>query len=198
MVVHSAYLLGVAREARDRAVAAVKENSESWPSDANVAIILAAASTEAFINELAELVAIYMASPLRKSPPMPPQLPGFAEAMNEIEGSHGSVKLKYLIASQTLRGEMFDKGAPPYQDFDILVKLRNDHMHLKPIDTFTPVEGGGSAMQPLDTSGAFRNAGLPESFLIMLMCRGLTVSKPTRWLSGHAKRRPTSFALCWT
>jgi hypothetical protein len=52
MFVHSGFLWGTACEARDRAIAFVRANPQAWPSDSIVAILLAAASTEAFINEI--------------------------------------------------------------------------------------------------------------------------------------------------
>lgn len=146
--VHSGVLFGTACDARDRAIAAVQADSRVWPSDTIVAIVLAAAATEAFINELAETVALDKDHSWREFTPISPSLRAFADALQEIEEARGSLLLKYLIASQTLSGSTFNKGINPYQDFATLVNLRNDLMHLKPRDTFIHSEGGSTLVQP--------------------------------------------------
>src|SRR5712664_3355759 len=57
--------------------------------------------------------------------------------IQKSEEAHDSLPLKYLIASQTLSGSAFKKGEKTYQDFAILVHLRNDLMHVKPRDAFS-------------------------------------------------------------
>jgi hypothetical protein len=149
IVVHSGFLWHTACEARDRAVVAVRDNPQVWPADTIVSIILAAATTEALINELTELVALQRDAAYRRTNPISPPLRAFADALQEIEGSHGSLALKYLMASQTLSGSTFDKGCNPYQDFATLINLRNDLMHLKPRDTFLePENGSPGTIQP--------------------------------------------------
>jgi hypothetical protein len=140
LIVHSGFLWSTACEARDRAGTAVAENSQIWPADTIVSIILAAAATEAFINELTELVVLGRDAAYRRTHPISGPLRAFADALQEIEESRGSLALKYLIASQTLSGSTFDKGSNPYQDFATLINLRNDLMHLKPRDTFIEPE----------------------------------------------------------
>jgi hypothetical protein len=149
MFVHSGFLWRTACEARDRAVVAVRENPQVWPADTIVSIVLAAAAAEAFINELTELVALQRDAAYRRTNPISPSLRAFADALQAIEESHGSLVLKYLMASQTLSGSTFDKGCNPYQDFATLINLRNDLMHLKPRDTFLePVDGLPGSIQP--------------------------------------------------
>jgi hypothetical protein len=133
---HCEQLLGLARDACDRATKAVAETEGAWPGEAVVAVVLAAASAEAFINELTELMAMKTPMLAHRGPSLPPALSAFADALTEIEESRGSTNLKYLMASQTLGGKMFDKGGQPYQDFALLMTLRNDIMHLKPKDVF--------------------------------------------------------------
>jgi hypothetical protein len=101
---HAGVLFGMACDARNRAIKSVQDNPSplTWPSDTIVAIILAAATIEAFINELAESVALQRDSSLGESVPVSPPLCAFADALQEIEGAHGHLQLKYLVASQTL------------------------------------------------------------------------------------------------
>jgi hypothetical protein len=159
MYVLSNQLLIIAWGARDRAFAA-KTDQMNWSSDATIAIILSAAATEGFINELAELVngRKKCADAFRISP----QVSAFGDALEEAERSRASIRLKYLIASQTLSGQMFDKGKHPYQDFERLIKLRDDHMHLKPLDTEPVSEGGVLVTKPPPYIEAFTAQGLAQ------------------------------------
>lgn len=159
---HCGQLWGLAREARDRAEKAVQANKDAWPYDAIVAVVLAAASLEAFINELAELMAMTKVSRQNWNHPiaLPPELANFAETMDEIEGSRGTITLKFLVASQVLGGKIFDKGRAPYQDFATLITLRNDIMHLKPKDTFDDETPGAVTWPKYVTN--FQNRGLAQ------------------------------------
>ncbi|MHB0979372.1 MAG: hypothetical protein ACYC5Q_04715 [Thermoleophilia bacterium] len=140
MFLHSRWLLSVAYEARDRVATAVANNPNVWPGEATVAVVMAAVSTEAFINELAALLKMHRDS---SHPGMAVPLQACADALEEIENSRGSLSLKYLMAYTTLAGAPVDKGANPYQDFATLLRLRNDLVHLKPRDTLDTQPGGG-------------------------------------------------------
>ena len=163
MYMHSGFLWATACEARDRAAAVVRDNPQAWPTDTIVSIILAAATTEAFINELTETVGIQRDSPWRQTNPISLPLRAFADALQEIEESRGSLGLKYLIASQTLSGTSFDKGTNPYQDFAILITLRNDLMHLKPRDTFLEKQGSPLQIHPPKYIKALQQRGLART-----------------------------------
>jgi hypothetical protein len=136
-------LLRLVTQARDRAVQALEANKDAWPGHAIVALVLAGAAAEAFINEFAEWMAVQKAVGGKQGKSLPPALVGFADALAEIEASRGTTTLKYLVASLTLGGKAFDKGAQPYQDFATLMTIRNDIMHLKPREVF--VEENGAA-----------------------------------------------------
>jgi hypothetical protein len=62
-----------------------------------------------------------------------------ARLIQEVEAARGSVALKYQVAKLALSGVVYEKGAQPYQDFDLLFKLRNAivHMDAEPV-TATP------------------------------------------------------------
>jgi hypothetical protein len=134
MFVHSYELWCLACQARSRAAAAIEKSPESLASDAVASFVLAAAATEAFINELAELAAVQTASPSWQDCPAP-QLSALATKVAAVEarqdGYRGTIEEKYQAASVAL-GKPFDKGAAPFQDFRTLVRLRNDLMHMKP------------------------------------------------------------------
>jgi hypothetical protein len=124
---HSRPLLLISREAAIRA----KDDSVtagSRPTDAILAIVMAAAAAEAFINEFAALVPrLY---DLIDDPPI--ALATCTEVLLDLEESRVPVTTKYLVASQALAGKSFNTGAAPYQDFKLLIDLRNSIMHIKP------------------------------------------------------------------
>jgi hypothetical protein len=123
------HLWMIACEARDRAKAAARANPEVLVPDATVALIFSAVSTESFINELANLVRLRKDGP--DGPFLSRQLADFADTLVQAERDHVPLTDKYLLGSEKL-GRKFDKGKPPFQDFKLLVKLRNDHVHLHP------------------------------------------------------------------
>ncbi|HET9777783.1 MAG TPA: hypothetical protein VFP81_00725 [Propionibacteriaceae bacterium] len=104
-----------------------------------MSIVMAAAATEAFINELDAFYDLTFA-------PLQPTEVACAEALAEVERSRGSTELKYLVASLTLSGQMFDKARQPFQDFSILMTVRNSLMHPKPLDRFD--DPGGVMVPP--------------------------------------------------
>ncbi len=63
--------------------------------------------------------------------PMPKSVSAFADALREIEENRGSVKLKYMVARTILTGNTYNKGASPYQEFALLIELRNALVHME-------------------------------------------------------------------
>ena len=78
-----------------------------------------------------------------------------------IEDAQGSIGLKYHMASKILSGRTFDASKAPFQDFDTLVKLRNEVVHPRHRDR----TGKGGYVEP--ASPAIRN----------LQQRGLTTTR---------------------
>lgn len=134
MYVHASEFVALALDARDRAAEARRSDRTVMAPDALVAVVMAAAATEAFINE----VGAYYKLGHREWEPRE-TASGVAHAA--AEENRGSTKLKYLMASLTLSGHMFDQGTQPFQDFSTLMSIRNDLMHPKPLDRF---DDGGS------------------------------------------------------
>jgi hypothetical protein len=110
---------------------------EMFASDATVAIIMAAAAAEGFINELADVVQAEEGAPANYF--VLPGLSTFTRAHEQLEKAHGRTTDKYLAASECL-GRRFDRGGQPYQDFATLMRLRDVHMHLRNLDRDGPVE----------------------------------------------------------
>jgi hypothetical protein len=124
---HSLELLVIAHQARNRAVLDA-QRPNALTLDSIVAIVTAAASTEAFINEFAEHIAIFRAAAVEG---LPRHMITCSDVIEELEESKAPVTAKYLIASQIL-GSAFARDAAPFQDFAMLIQLRNAIMHAKP------------------------------------------------------------------
>jgi hypothetical protein len=148
MAFHAAEFMALALTARDRAAEARRLDSSSMPPDALVSIVMAAAAAEAFINELG---AYY-----RLGTTLQPAELACGEALAEVERGQGSTQLKFLLASLTLSGHMFEKGSKPFQDFSKLMTVRNSLMHPKPLDQFSD----SGVMEPPAWMRDFEQRGL--------------------------------------
>lgn len=124
LVFHGPLLFKIALDALQRT------NVDEFGADATalVSIVFAAASLEAFANELPSFVeAALRTGKVGKDD----RIATFPGLMNELEESRASLKSKLVMAKWVLSGVPFDKGTAPYQDFNALVELRNGLMHIK-------------------------------------------------------------------
>jgi hypothetical protein len=95
---------------------------DSGHHDACVAILFAAAALEAFANEVGYIAR----GPLEVNP----EIKSLGQLFEELETS-ASVQSKFLLLRALLAKEAYDKGASPYQDFALLIALRNELVHRK-------------------------------------------------------------------
>jgi hypothetical protein len=123
---NSGVLYLVAKQAYERTKSAPSDTAKNQ-TDALTAVLFAAATLEAFIMELA--LKAEAGTRLFRTPSPVGCLAG---VLNEIESSHGSVELKYLMAKAILSGQPYEKGRQPYQDFQLLFDIRNAIVHHKP------------------------------------------------------------------
>jgi hypothetical protein len=100
------------------------------------AVVFAAASLEALASEVAELADLEV-----RSGSTDEALQAFAEATLEAERGRGSIHLKFIVASTVLIGQPYRRGSQPYQDFAVLMNLRNAIMHLRPTALFFDERG---------------------------------------------------------
>jgi hypothetical protein len=56
----------------------------------------------------------------------------YATAMKELEDRRESLAVKYHIGLIVWSGSTWSEGLQPYQDFRLLVKLRNSLLHMRP------------------------------------------------------------------
>jgi hypothetical protein len=116
-------LHGAARRACERATTAMKSGAPS-EDDALIAVILSAASLEAFLNELLEVAS---------SPPSKPEyLLAFVDLLSEMDEVRASIRSRFYTARFLLPGPNFRKGHQPYQDLDLIFAVRDHVLHLRP------------------------------------------------------------------
>jgi hypothetical protein len=101
--------------------------AESYPQDTQITIILSTLAVEAFMNELGNVNSFVPKEELS------PSLMLSASILDELEKNNAQIRLKLMVSHYALTGELIDKGAQPYQDFDLLVDIRNALVHPKPI-----------------------------------------------------------------
>lgn len=89
-----------------------------------MAVVFSAVALEGFINECADLAS------QESNPPV--EVENLGAVLGEIEASNGTTELKYLMASTVLGGAAFDKGTSPFQNFKLLIRIRNALVHYKP------------------------------------------------------------------
>jgi hypothetical protein len=135
---HALQLLVTACRARNRAIRDEAEHRAKGEviimvSDATVAVVLAAAATEAFINEFAEHISVLRENAASWDPGrITAQMGAAADAIFDLEFLRRSVLTKYSSAAKKL-GKRLDKGGKTFQDFDRLIGLRNAFMHVHPV-----------------------------------------------------------------
>src|SRR6185437_3506639 len=88
-------------------------------TNATASTIFSALATETFINEVS-----YLANGLFRGTEGA-WLQTLGDVLEELEDSHAPITSKYLIAKFVLSGAPFDKGKSPYQEFALLIRVRN-------------------------------------------------------------------------
>jgi len=96
-----------------------------------VSVVFSVVAVEAFLNEATE-----MALGFSDYAGEPQVVPVFAECMVEAEKSRASLESKFALANWVLVGKKLDKGAQPYQDFALMVRLRDRLLHFKGNERF--------------------------------------------------------------
>ena len=150
-----------------------------------MAIVFSAMALEAFINEMADIAAFPV--PPGHFPLQHPSVPMVADVLKELVDSYGAVQSKYLLAKRIFAGQPYDKGARPYQDFHLLIELRNTLIHIKHLDMtkHTP-EGKEQSNEPsiirkLASKNVLADPGTPNLWIIRI-----TTLETARWACNTA------------
>lgn len=128
------HLFGIAREACAETKGGAHDR-ETGRQKALISVVFSVATLEAFINELAGMAdamwkdqALFMGRPREDESRL---LQALSAALLEAEQEQASTKLKYLLAHWILAGKPFNRGTFPFQDFVLLLALRNHVLHLR-------------------------------------------------------------------
>lgn len=130
---------------------ACNEDSGGNASRTLVGVVFSAIAIESFVNEILERVG------LSRPPDEDPRV-SMLRTMSVACGLSGkscSLETKVQVIYAALNGHAIDKGARPYQDFDLLLRVRNAIVHDRPERIFTNDTGG--------------RAGRPESIIACLV-----------------------------
>ena len=102
--------------------------------DALESVMFSVAALEGFVNEATEL-ATYPVPP--GSGETPSAVVSFAAILKEADESKAQLGLKFQLARLALIGETYDTSQLPYQDFALLIRLRNSLTHYRNQETFS-------------------------------------------------------------
>jgi hypothetical protein len=165
-------------------IPAVQTGRESLAS-----ILLATISIEAFINELHHIAHNFFTGPSA-----PVQLKVLGDLLEEAERSRASIASKYQLAKFILSGKPFDKGAYPYQDFALLLDVRNLIVHAKPIEAKMQKDSAGRAvwiepkimvrlqdLKVLEISDHLRNSTPDTGILISDLISEISTQRVAAW-----------------
>lgn len=147
--------------------------------DGLVACVFAAASFEAFLDELAEFAKGHAAN---QTPPDPPQVATLASLLAELEKDNAQWSLKLQAASIALAGQSLERGAQPYQDLALLFTIRNAVVHSKPA-TFPTGE---------------TQADIADAIVRKLLSRGILAAAPTWPALPQNGNAPVDVPAPWT
>ena len=154
--INSGILFKQAKKAYQRTKDAPSDDAANQ-DDALVSILLAAAGLEAWIAEIA-LWARTILGQIGASV----QLRALGDALEALESERASVKAKFCLARKLLTGTDYDKGALPFQDFSLLLSLRNNLVHMKPEEVPRTMEDERRGTEKLVAELSRRAACVPR------------------------------------
>jgi hypothetical protein len=114
---HAVHLFGIAKKAAGRSI--------KDPDFSIISIMFSVSALEAFINESVELARLVPTSERQKV------VDGYRSVMSELEDRKEALLIKFYIGLLVLSGTAWDEGTQPFQDFKLLVTIRNQIVHIK-------------------------------------------------------------------
>src|ERR1700687_4046972 len=119
-------LFGIAVEAAREIKTAPRTGGQR---SALISVVFSAIALESFLNEVTE-----HARQLSEHQPTVeghPEIVLFAQVIGDAEEAHARLESKLTLANWILSGRSVNRGSQPYQDFALLMSLRNDLVHTK-------------------------------------------------------------------
>jgi hypothetical protein len=123
---YTGQIYNIAMESYKKSIPQTQQNKPC--DDALVAIIFSVLTLESAMSQM-----IDMAKSFRK---MSPKIDMFADFLDALEDARINLKDKYFFAHWLLCGKKPDRGTKLYQDFSLLIDIRNALVHLKPDKIF--------------------------------------------------------------
>jgi hypothetical protein len=105
---------------------AKRASSRRFRDSPTIAVVFSVTALEAFINESIALTNMIPTSERQDI------VTAYATAMKELEDRRESLAVKYHIGIIVWSGSTWSEGLQPYQDFRLLVTLRNALLHMRP------------------------------------------------------------------
>ena len=109
-----------------------------------VSVVFSVVALEAFVNEITEY-ALATSECLQSSEPQ--EVAVFAQVMADAAASRATLEARLSLANGMLSGRPLNPEA--YQDFALLIRLRNDLVHFKPNGSFTAGAAAGAGHKEL-------------------------------------------------
>jgi hypothetical protein len=147
-------------------------------------ILLSAASMEGFVNELGVQAKLLTVVPSLMGNAGIETAALLADVLAAMEDSRGSLEHKLQVARRILCGASFDTGRQPFQDFVLLVEVRNFLMHLKVTDWAVANNQGDLDVQP-------------SRLLLKLRSKGIIAASDSSRLGTTVDRLSTRAAARW-
>jgi len=91
-----------------------------------VSLVFSVVAVEAFLNEATEMALGFLDIPSE-----PQGIAVFTECMADAERSRLPLESKLGLAKWVLAGTRLDRGVQPFQDFLLMIRLRNNLVHFK-------------------------------------------------------------------
>jgi len=127
---------------------------------------------------------------------MPLRFTVLGDMMAEMEGSRASLESKVLMAKWILSGTAYRKGEEPFQDFKILMDLRNALAHVRYVDKFewnvTPGQFAGPDVTP-----ELRRSGDPPKVIQGLRSKEVLAIYPPSSVSSWIGEITTAAVAFW-
>lgn len=170
--INSRALFHIAREACGRAPAA--------PAQSIVAIAFSAIALESFVNEIVERL------DFRTDPHDAAEVTTLRAmaAACDLSSRSASLSTKIQVIHAALTGRALDRGQQPYQDFDLLIMVRNAIVHDRP-ERIESNDDGGRAGLPLSVVRRLAARGIvdlpDESIIVYPAWNSLTDARVANW-----------------
>lgn len=117
------------------------ERSKTDTSEAMTSILMSWIAFETFFNELVELAAA-------SSSDEPEKIRVFRSVLSDMEKQKTSLGTKIQMTYFIFKRRRLDTGSLPYQDFDLLIDIRNTLVHRKPERIDFPADGKPKEYEP--------------------------------------------------